>query len=177
PPSPYILDYKEFKEKFRPLDCKVFVAIGYLKCNYYRELVSRRLMVDGYELVNYISPKAICWNGTLIGKNIFIADNVFIGHGCKVHDGVIIYEGCTFSHDAEIESYCFFSLSVSLGGYTKIGNNSFIGINATIKDGIKIGPYNIIGCASNVIRSTENSNLTIGNPGISKLKDTMNINI
>lgn len=171
------MNYADFKSKYTPEECKVFVAIGYVKCNYYRELVSNRVVADGYELVNYVSPNSICWDGTLIGTNIFVADNVFVGHGCKLHNGVILYEGCTFSHDTEIESNCFLSLRVTFGGYTKLGHNSFVGLNTTVKDDVTIGAYNIIGCGTNVIKSTVDNCVTIGNPGVSKQKDTLSMSI
>ena len=171
------MNYRQFIEKYSPTECKVFVAIGYVKCNYYRELVVKKVSDAGYELVNYISPNSICWEEVLVGKNIFVADNVFVGHGCKIYDGVIIYEGCTFSHDAEIESYCFLSLRVAFGGFTKLGHNSFVGLNSTVKDDVVIGPYNIIGCGTNVIKSTTENSLTVGNPGVSKQKDTISTKI
>lgn len=171
------MHYDQFKAQYSPKDCVLFVAIGYVRCNYYRELVTNRVVADGYELVNYISPNAICWGGVLLGKNIFVADNVFIGHGCRLYDGVIMYESCTFSHDTEIESYCFVSLSVASGGYTKIGHNSFIGLHSTIKDDVVIGAYNIVGCGTNVIRSTEDHCVTVGNPGTSRQRDTESMNI
>ena len=171
------MHYEEFKAVFNQQECKIFVAIGYVKCNYYRETVSDRVKKDGYDLVNYISPHSICWEGAIAGKNIFVADNVFIGHGCKLNNGVILYESCTFSHDSEIEPYCFISLSVASGGFTKVGRNSFVGLHSTIKDGVVIGAYNIIGCGANVIRSTNDHCVTIGNPGTSQRKDTESMKI
>ena len=171
------MNYEQFKMQFNTKDCKIFVAIGYVKCSLYREQVSMRVLADGYELINYVSPFAFCWNGTLVGKNIFVADNVFVGHGSKIHDGVILYEGCTFSHDTEIEANCFLSLRVAFGGYTKLGHNSFIGLNSTIIDDITIGAYNIVGCGTNVIHSTEDCCVTVGNPGVSVQKDTPSMKI
>ena len=171
------MHYNQFKEKYGVGDCVLFVAIGYVRCNHYRELVAERVIADGYELVNYISPNAICWDGVLAGKNIFVADNVFVGHGSRIHDGVILYEGCTFSHDTEIEPYCFVSLSVAFGGFTKLCHHSFVGLHSTVKDDVAIGAYNIVGCGANVIRSTNDFNVTVGNPGHSKEKDTQSMKI
>ena len=172
-----VMTYSNFKTQYSAEDCKIFVAIGYTKCNYYRELIVNRVLSDGYQLINYISPKSICWDNTIIGLNIFIADNVFVGHGSQIHDGVIIYEGCTFSHNTKVESYCFISLRVASGGFTKIGHNSFIGVNTTIKDDITIGAYNIVGCGTNILKSTNEKNVIVGNPGIAKQKDTLTIKI
>ena len=171
------MNYEQFKRRYRPEDYKLFVAIGYVKCSYYRETVCNKVSSDCYETINYISPNAICWEGALIGRNIFIADNVFVGHGCKIMDGVILYEGCTFSHDVEIGAYSFLSLRVAFGGYTKLGNNSFVGLNTTVKDDVTIGAYNIVGCGTNVIKSTEDYNVTVGNPGRSQKRDTISMKI
>lgn len=171
------MHYDQFKKEYGQKDCVVFVAIGYVKCNYFREIVSKRVVADGYELVNYISPNSICWENVFMGKNIFVADNVFIGHGCKIDDGVILYEGCSFSHDTEIESFCFVSLGVAVGGYTKLGHHSFVGLHSTVKDSVSIGAYNIVGSGTNVIRSTNDFYLTIGNPGLSKERDTRTMKI
>lgn len=172
-----VINYAQCKERYNPEEYKIFVSIGYVHCSYYRELVSKRVLADGYDLVNYVSPNAICWDDTLIGKNIFVADNVFVGHGSKIHNGVILYEACTLSHDAVILSNCFLSLRVAMGGYTKIENNTFVGLNTTVKDDVTIGAYNIVGCGANVIKSSEDYCIIVGNPGVSKQKDTTNMAI
>lgn len=172
-----VISYNECKLKYSPNNYKIFVAIGYNRCNSYREEVCKRVLSDGYKLVNYISPNSINWKNSIVGSNIFVGDYVFIGNNCKIHDGVILYEGCTLSHDTEIESYCFVSLRVVFGGHSKIKQNTFIGLNTTIKDNITIGAYNIIGCGTNVITSTENSSVTLGNPGVSKITETLDIRI
>lgn len=172
-----VVHFYQCKELYPKEEYKVLVSIGYVRCNYYRELVCNKVLEEGYELVNYISPKAFCWDGTIVGKNIFVADNCFIGHGSKIHDGVIVYENCTLSHDTELGDYCFLSLQVAFGGYTQVGEHSFIGLNTTVKDDVKIGSYNIVGCGTNIINSTDDKMVTVGNPGISKAKDTINMPI
>ncbi len=172
-----VFNYAQCKERFNPEEYKIFVSIGYVRCSYYRELVFKKVFMDGYDLVNYVSPNAICWNGSLVGKNIFVADSVFVGHGSKIHNGVILYEACTLSHDAQIMSNCFLSLRVAMGGHTRIGNNTFIGLNTTVKDNVTIGAYNIVGCGANVIKSSDDYCVIIGNPGISTQKDTTKMDI
>lgn len=172
-----VVNFGICKELYPNNEYKVFVSIGYVRCNYYRELVCNKVLENGYELINYISPKSFCWDGTIFGKNVFVADNCFIGHGSKVYDGVIMYENCTLSHDIKLKKYCFLSLRAAFGGYSEVGENSFIGLNTTVKDNIKIGAYNIVGCGANVIKSTEDKMVTIGNPGVSKAKNTINMSI
>ena len=171
------MSYEQFKSKYNPYDCKVFIAIGYVKCNYFRELIFHRVINDGYELVNYVSPNSICFEGVLKGHNILVCDNVFVGHGSIIEDGVILSVGCTLSHENTIERFTFVSSCVVFGGYSKAKRNSFIGIHSTIKDGITISEFNIVGAGTNVLKSTESYSLTVGNPGKTRKADTLNITI
>ena len=172
-----VLNYSEFKKYNKPNSCKLFIAIGYIKCNHYRKIVFDRVKKDSFQLINYVSPNSICFNNVLKGENILVCDNVFIGHGSIIEDGVILSVGCTLSHENKIECFSFISSCVAFGGHSTIKNNCFIGIHSTIRDGITIGEYNIVGSGTNVLNSTESYCLTIGNPGKTKSCDTLNIAI
>ena len=169
-----VYTFKYFSEKFTPNDCQVFVAIGYVRCNYYREKIFNKLNTYGYVLANYISPNSICFEDTIHGKNILVCDNVFIGHKSRIEDGVILSVGTTLSHENVIGKFSFISSCVVFGGHAKVENNCFIGLHSTIRDSIKIGAFSIVGSGSNVIKSTNSHSVTIGNPGVSTIKDTEN---
>lgn len=173
-----VYSYEEVCKTLKTKDEASFlVAIGYVKCNDFRALVCNRLRHDGYQLANFISPGSNCWPGTPMGLNVIVFDNVFVGIGCELKDGVIISEGSTISHDIKVGEYTFFSDEVTVGGHAEIKNNCFLGLNSTIKSGSVIGCYNIVGSAANVIRSTDDFCVTIGNPGVSTRKDTRSVNI
>lgn len=170
-----IIDYSSFVANYSPSDYSIFVAVGYLKCNTIRELLCKKVLADGYALVNYISPNSICFENVIVGRNILVCDNVFVGHGSRVMDGVILSVGCTLSHENVIEPYCFISSCVAFGGHSQVKNNCFIGLHSTIRDSVSIGAYNIVGCGTNVIRSTENHSVIVGNPGTTTVKDTLSV--
>jgi len=172
-----VLSYPEFKKLYQPGSCKLFVAIGYVKCNYFREIVFKKVQNDGYELINYISPNSICFNGNFLGSNILICDNVFVGHGSIIEDGVILSVGCTLSHENTIERFSFISSCVVFGGHSKVKNNCFVGIHSTVRDGITIAEYNIVGAGTNLLKTTEPYTLTTGNPGRSQKRDTLQLSI
>lgn len=172
-----ILTYDNFKKHYCPTDCKLFVAIGYVKCNSFREIVCLKIIKDGYHLANYISPHSICFGDTIKGLNILVCDNVFIGHGSAIYDGVVLSVGCTLSHENVIDKYSFISSCVVFGGHAKISNNCFIGLHSTIRDSVTIGSYSIVGSGTNVVKSVPEYTVTIGNPGVSTVKDTINVKI
>ena len=172
-----VYTFDKIKELFRPEDCVIFVAIGYVKCNYYRELVCKKVKESGYSLTNYISPNSICFEGLELGENILLCDNVFVGHRSKLEDGVILSVGCTLSHENYIGKYSFISSCVVFGGHARVCNNCFVGLHSTIRDSVEIGAYSIVGSGTNVIKTTPEHSVTIGNPGTSKVKDTMSMSI
>ena len=172
-----IYTFEKVKELYGVEDCVIFVAIGYVRCNYYREIVCEKVRKSGYSLANYISPNAICFETAELGENILLCDKVFVGHGCIIGDGVILSVGCTLSHENIVEKYSFISSCVVFGGHAKVQNNCFVGLHSTVRDGVVIGAYSIVGAGTNVIRSAPAHSVTIGNPGISKIKDTENTSI
>lgn len=173
-----VLSFSDFIKKYsgiiRP---KVLVSVGYTGCNVNREKTCEKLLEHGFELANFIAPNSNCWPSTIKGVNVIVLDNVFIGDDCEIGSGVILCPGTVLSHGVRVGDYSFFSDGVVVGGNAKIGNNSFVGLNSTIKSSVKIGSYNIIGSAANVIHDTPDFSVTIGNPGITKQKDTIHTKI
>lgn len=179
--APYlkVLSYDSFKASYPPKSgVKVVVSVGYTHCNTTREAVINILKNDGYSLANFISSGSNCWEGTYDqDSSIIVFDNVFVGVGSHISEGTIITEGSVLSHDIHIGKCCYISDAVVFGGNASIGHNTFIGLNSTIKSGIVIGNYNIIGSGTNIIHNSDNYCVIKGNPGISKLVDTINLKI
>lgn len=172
-----VYSFEKFKDQYNKDECVIFVAIGYVKCNYYRELVCKKVKASGYKLTNYISPNAICFENVELGENVLLCDNVFVGHGSKLEDGVILSVGCTLSHENYIGKYSFISSCVVFGGHAQVLNNCFVGLHSTIRDSVTIAEYNIVGSGTNVLKSTYRNQVTFGNPGRSTTKDTQEMNI
>jgi acetyltransferase-like isoleucine patch superfamily enzyme len=53
---------------------------------------------------------------------------------------------------------------VVISGFCEIGASSFIGVNATFNDKVKIGQDGIIGSGAVVVRDTEPGKVYVGNP-------------
>lgn len=83
---------------------------------------------------------------TIIGKNCFIDDLNHIAHNCFIGEGTLT------------------TAAVQIGGSAKIGANSYIAPNATIRNGIEIGENSFVGQASSVQKSYGNNVALVGNP-------------
>lgn len=83
---------------------------------------------------------------TTIGANTKLDNLVHIAHNCKIGKSNLICAG------------------VIIGGSVTTGDNCFIGLNATIRDHVKIGNNVIIGCGANVVKDVPDGLTVKGNP-------------
>jgi len=81
-----------------------------------------------------IGNNCILWSGNHVGHRTVVCDNVFVA-----------------SHAV-------------ISGYCEIGENSFIGVNSTFNDHVKVAPDNVIGAGALVTRDTEPGRIYVGSP-------------
>lgn len=134
--------------KMDPHSICAIVAIAHTKMNTIRQIYINTLKQNNIELINYISPKANISNLKIIGKNNIIMDEVFIGPYSSINTGNVFWPKCCISHDSHITNFITITSGVMSGGNVVIHNNSFIGLNATIQENIKIEKFSLIGAGS-----------------------------
>lgn len=107
---------------------------------------------------------------TDFGKNITIGDNVFINAGCKFQDqgGIFIDDGALIGHGVVLAT-----LNHDLDPVKRqqlhpapihIGKNVWIGANATVTQGVKIGDNAVVAAGAVVNRDVEANAIVGGVP-------------
>lgn len=86
------------------------------------------------------------WRDTQIGNHTKIDNLVHIGHGAVIGENNLIVAGTV------------------VGGSVDIGDRNFLGINCSIKQGIKIGSDSVIGMGAVVIHDVPDNTTVYGNP-------------
>lgn len=165
-----VIPFQQLNNYYSTNEVQIFPAIGYSKLNTIREIVVLEIEKAGFNLFTYISKLAFIGANTKIGEGCFICEFVSIGIHTEIGKGVVFLPNSRIAHNNTIKDYCYFSNSVAVGGNTIVKRNSFIGMNSTIRDGISIGEFNVIGTASNIVKSTEPNGIYVGNPG-KRLRD------
>lgn len=137
-----------------------------------------------------VSPEADIGNGTriwnqaqirekakvgarcIISKNVYIDAGVTIGSGVKIQNNVNVYHGVTVEDDVFLGP----SMTFTNDRFPRAFNSDFevsetlvkrgasVGANATIRCGITIGEYAMVGSGSVVTRDVPAYALTAGNP-------------
>lgn len=145
----------------KDVDNRFIVAIGDAK---YRKMITLQLEQVGGINVNYISEHAFINQFATLGeKGIIILGKTLVTNSVKVGNGSVLYSNVNLAHQVEIGEYCLISAGVNMS-YVKIGDNSFVGIGATIKPGIEIAKDTTVGIGSVLLKNTEKNGVYIGNP-------------
>ena len=119
-----------------------------------RKRLFKLIKEKGYSITNYIHSTALVLSKD-IGEGSLIFENVVIGRFAKIGIGNIFYPCSLFAHHSTAGDFNFFAIASSVAGNVTIGNNCFIGNNATTKDSIKISDYTLIGAGSYIAINTE----------------------
>ncbi|MEI8274332.1 MAG: hypothetical protein WCG08_17095, partial [Paludibacter sp.] len=120
-----VVDFEKVQEIYPPAEYGMFVAIGYHKLNSTRETKFNEAKAKGYQLISYICSRNSYWKDLEIGENCFIMEgNVFM-QNVKIGNNVIFAICNKIGHDSAIDSNCFITSNVMIGGFCNIQKNSF----------------------------------------------------
>ncbi len=150
-----VVPFERIAETHPPERFALFVAIGYRKVNKARAEVYDRCKEKGYELISYISSKALQWGEIEIGDNCFVFENNVIQPFVKIGNDVIMWSGNHIGHHSSIGDHCFIASHAVISGRVKIGPYCFIGVNATLRDGITVAPECVIGAGAVILKDTK----------------------
>lgn len=142
---------------------EMFVAVGYVQMNKFRELKYNQAKSMGYRLISYVSSSATFWSDySSIGDNCFIMENNVIQPFVEIGNDVLMWSGNQVGHNSVIKDHCFVASQVVVSGNVTIGPNCFLGVNATIRDGITIARECVIGAGALVLQDTKERQVYVG---------------
>ena len=107
--------------------------------------------------------------GVKIGSRVTVKNGVSIWSGVEIEDDVFLGPNCVFTNDIYPRSRVFHSEVVK----TLVKKGASIGANATIKCGITLGTYSMVGAGSVVTKDVPPFALVYGVPA--KIKDFISI--
>lgn len=99
-----------------------------------------------------------------MGKGTIICAYSLISCNVTVAENVYIQPFTTVGHDIVVNSSCVISPYCELGGCDIIGQETYIGVHASLKEKITIGNRCIIGMGSAVFKDLPDEVIVLGNP-------------
>lgn len=108
----------------------------------------------------------------IVSKNVYLDSNVKIGDRVKIQNNVNVYHGVTIEDDVFLGPSMTFTNDMFPRAFngdfevsdTLVKKGASIGANSTIRCGITINEYAMIGCGSTVTKDVPAYALMVGNP-------------
>jgi sugar O-acyltransferase (sialic acid O-acetyltransferase NeuD family) len=150
-----LVPFESVEQRYPPEEFDMFVAIGFKQLNKARAAVYRAAKDKGYHMASYLSSKALYFGEVNYGDNCFLLEGNVIQPFTRIGDNVILWSGNHIGHDVVIESHCFLSSHIVLSGRVRVGEYSFIGVNACTKPGVTIGAGSLIGSGAIILKDTK----------------------
>lgn len=141
---------------------ELIIAIGYnhlsVKDNLYHSFKDKIPFGKVIHSSAWIDPSAQIGDGVVIYPRVVIDQNV------EVKSNSLINLSVTIAHDSIIHHSSFLAPSVAISGNVRVGKCCFIGTNTTIRDGITIESFSLVGSGSLVVKNIIESGTYFGCP-------------
>ncbi len=137
------------------------VAIG---DNRIRQAYAQTLERAGVSLVSAIHPSASIAGNAVIGKNVVIAAGANVCAHVSIEDSVILNTGCIIDHESMIFKTAHICPGVRVAGHVQVKQAAFVGIGATIIQGITIGESAVVGAGAVVLEDVNPYTTVVGVP-------------
>lgn len=157
-----VVAFEGIEKLYAPRSYAFFVALGYSELNQIRKNKFFAAKALGYEMVSYVSSRAIILNSGKIGENCFILENNVVQPFVEIGDNVTLWSGNHIGHHSIIESHCFVTSHAVISGRVHVCESCFIGVNATLRDRIRVGERSIIGAGSLILNDVAAEGVYMG---------------
>ena len=167
-----LVAFEEVEKAFPPDQFGFFVPMSPTNMNRDREKVYLATKKKGYELISYVSSRAIVLPGTKIGENCFIWENNTIQPFVEIGNNVTVCSGNIIGHHARIGDHVFLANTV-LTGHTVVGPYCFFGVNSCVRECLHIAEGTYLAMNSAVVCDTEPWSVYRGNIAVKQEKSSL----
>ena len=169
-----VIDFEDVQNLFPCEENLFFAPMTGVKMNSIREDVYNRIKQKGYNLFSYISSKATNFANS-IGENCFILEDNTIQPFVNIGNNVVMWSGNHIGHHSIIKDNVFFTSHIVLSGHCDVGENSWFGVNCTIRDYTIIKPKTLVAMGSLLTKNTDENGFYMGSPA--KKQDKLSIEV
>jgi sugar O-acyltransferase (sialic acid O-acetyltransferase NeuD family) len=169
-----VISFEDIESVYNNKEYKMFAPMTGKNMNNIRKKVYNDIKNKGYEMISYISSK--CTNlSEKIGDNCFILEDNTIQPFTLIGNNVVLWSGNHIGHHGIIRDHVFFTSHVVLSGHCDVGENSWFGVNCTIRDYAKISPYTLVAMGSLITKNTDEYGFYMGTPAKKQDKTSLEV--
>jgi sugar O-acyltransferase (sialic acid O-acetyltransferase NeuD family) len=146
--------FEQVVELYPPSRYSMFIGIGYSKMNHGRAAKYAEAKALGFTLVSYISSRCTFLSETPAGDNCFILEDNTIQPYVRIGNDVTLWSGNHIGHDSVIDDHVFIASHIVVSGHVHVGAYTFIGVNATLRNDIRLAPETLVGAGAVIMKNT-----------------------
>lgn len=148
-------------EQCRQQDACAVVALG---DNRARSRVFAELCAAGVELGTIIHARAWVAPSAVIGAGSVVFAGAVVNPAARIGHNAIVNTCASLDHDNLLGDHAHVAPGVHTGGTVTIGAGTMLGVGASVRHGIRIGEWSIIGVGSTVVADLPDRVMACGNP-------------
>lgn len=140
---------------------EAFVAIG--------DNAARRFKCDdlrdaGVSQATLIHPSAYVSSSAAVGPGSVILANAVVNASARIGVGCIVNSGAIVEHDCVVGNYAHMSPRACIGGWTRVGEGSWLCIGSVVSDRVNISGKVTLGAGCTLLDDAEVPGLYVGSP-------------
>ena len=172
-----LVPFEQVDAIYPPSRCQLFVAVSYTGMNQVRAQKYAEARARGYTLPSYVSSRCTNLAAKPVGDNCFILEDNTIQPFVRVGSNVTLWSGNHIGHDSVIDDHVFISSHVVVSGHVRVGAYSFLGVNATLRNGITIAPRTLVGAGAVIMADTVEGSVHVARPAqkLDKTSDAVDL--
>jgi sugar O-acyltransferase (sialic acid O-acetyltransferase NeuD family) len=132
-----------------------------------RRTVVRRLRESGvsderYEV--FVARSARIGRSSTVSPGCIVLDGVVVTADAALGGHVVVMPNCTITHDDVLEDFSTLAAGVALGGSVRIREAAYVGMNASVRQGLTVGIQATVGMGAVVLRDVPDEQTWAGVP-------------
>jgi sugar O-acyltransferase (sialic acid O-acetyltransferase NeuD family) len=147
-------------------DASVVVGTGNPRDYASRARIVARCALPADRYATIVHPAAHLGAGTTIGAGTVILAGVVATCEVSIGHHVAVMPHVTLTHDDHIEDYATLTSGVALGGGVTVGRGAYLGARATVREGVSVGEWSLLGMGSLLLHDLPPSTVAYGAPAV-----------
>lgn len=120
-----------------------------------REAIVARLTSHGVPTSRFASVvhhSVLVPEGCRVGPGAIILGGVVMTASVSIGAHVVVMPNATLTHDCELQDFTTVCAGVALGGHVTLQRGAYIGMNASVREHVKVGVRSVLGMGSVLLR-------------------------
>lgn len=156
-----VFSFEEIMIKYNTNEIEFLIAVGE---PFLRERLYLRIIQNKYCLTTLIHPTVTIPDSTILSGGVVIGAFTLISCDITIGANTYIQNHVSIGHDTIVGSHCVLSAGNAISGLCQIGDCTYVSMNVSVKDRIRIGSGTIVGMGSVVSREISDHVIAMGNP-------------